>query len=91
MNVAGHPYRTIWLKPDDGRVVQLIDQRALPHRFVVEEVRTVEQMAVAIKDMHVRGAGLIGAAAGYGMYLAMLAEMQPDEAAKILRAEHGAA
>ena len=28
-------------------------------------------MAVAIKDMHVRGAGLIGAAAGYGMYLAI--------------------
>jgi methylthioribose-1-phosphate isomerase len=27
-------------------------------------------MAIAIKDMHVRGAGLIGAAAGYGMYLA---------------------
>ena len=27
-------------------------------------------MAIAIKDMHVRGAGLIGAATGYGMYLA---------------------
>ena len=27
-------------------------------------------MAVVIKDMYVRGAGLIGAAAGYGMYLA---------------------
>ena len=38
MNVAGRPYRTIWLKPDDERVVQLIDQRALPHRFVVEDV-----------------------------------------------------
>jgi methylthioribose-1-phosphate isomerase len=86
MNVAGRPYRTIWLKPDDERVVQLIDQRALPHRFVVEDVRTVQEMATAIRDMHVRGAPLIGAAAGYGMYLAMLAEMQPDEAAKILRA-----
>jgi methylthioribose-1-phosphate isomerase len=86
MNVAGHHYRTIWLKPDDERVVQLIDQRALPHRFVVEDVTTVERMAVAIRDMHVRGAPLIGAAAGYGMYLAMLAGMQPDEAAKILRA-----
>ena len=86
MNVAGRPYRTIWLKPDDGRVVQLIDQRALPHRFVVEDVRTVEEMAVAIREMHVRGAPLIGAAAGYGMYLAMLAEMEPGEAGKILRA-----
>ena len=86
MNVAGHPYRTIWLKPDDERVVQLIDQRKLPHQFVVEDVRTVEEMAVAIREMHVRGAPLIGAAAAYGMYLATLAEMEPGEAAKLLRA-----
>ena len=85
MNVSGRPYRTIWLKPDDGRVVQLIDQRALPHRFVVEEATTVEEMAVAIREMHVRGAGLIGAAAGYGMYLATLTEMEPSAAAALLR------
>ena len=53
-------------------MVQLIDQRFLPHDFVIEEVRTVEQMATAIREMHVRGAGLIGASAGYGMYLAAL-------------------
>jgi len=86
MNVAGRPYRTIWLKPDEERVVQLIDQRALPHRFVVEDVRTVQEMATAIRDMHVRGAPLIGVAAAYGIYLAMLTEMHPEEAAKILRA-----
>jgi methylthioribose-1-phosphate isomerase len=85
MNVAGRPYRTIWLKPENDRVVQLIDQRALPHRFIVEEVKTVEQMATAIKEMHVRGAGLIGAAAGYGMYLAMLAGMETEAAAALLR------
>lgn len=72
MKVGGQHFRTIWLKEHDDRVVQLIDQRALPHRFLVEEVTTVEQMAIAIRDMHVRGAGLIGAAAGYGMYLATL-------------------
>lgn len=33
----------------------------------------MEEMANAIKEMQVRGAGLIGAAAGYGMYLATLA------------------
>jgi methylthioribose-1-phosphate isomerase len=86
VNVAGRHYRTIWLKPEDERVVQLIDQRALPHQFVVEEVRTVEEMAAAIREMHVRGAPLIGAAAAYGMYLATLAEMEPGEAAKLLRA-----
>ncbi len=52
--------------------MQLIDQRFLPHRFVIEEVSTVEQMAAAIREMHVRGAGLIGASAGYGMYLATI-------------------
>ena len=72
MKVRGEHFRTIWRKPDDERVVQLIDQRFLPHDFVVEEVRTVEQMATAIREMHVRGAGLIGASAGYGMYLAAL-------------------
>jgi len=72
MNVGGQHYRTIWLKPGASRVVQLIDQRFLPHQFVVEEITTVEQMAAAIREMHVRGAGLIGAAAGYGMYLATL-------------------
>src|SRR5664279_5345622 len=72
MKVGGQHFRTIWLKLDDDDVVQLIDQRFLPHRFVIEEVTTVEQMAIAISEMHVRGAGLIGASAGYGMYLAAL-------------------
>jgi methylthioribose-1-phosphate isomerase len=69
VKVNGQHFRTIWLKPDDEAVVQLIDQRYLPHCFVIEEIRTVEQMATAIREMHVRGAGLIGASAGYGMYL----------------------
>src|SRR4029077_3814454 len=72
VKVGGKHFRTIWLKPDDQSVVHLIDQRFLPHRFVIEEVRTVEQMATAIREMHVRGAGLIGASAGYGMYLAAI-------------------
>jgi methylthioribose-1-phosphate isomerase len=72
VKVGGKHFRTIWRKPDDERVVQLIDQRFLPHEFVIEDVRTVEQMATAIREMHVRGAGLIGASAGYGMYLAAL-------------------
>lgn len=72
MNVQGKPYRTIWLKKDDPYTVMIIDQRKLPHQFVVEEITSLQQMEVAIKDMHLRGAGLIGAAAAYGMYLATL-------------------
>ncbi len=86
MNVRGQHYRTIWLKKDNAQVVQLIDQRFLPHQFVVEEIRTVEEMARAIREMHVRGAGLIGAAAGYGMYLAATQGMNLDEAAACLQA-----
>src|SRR6266699_1929960 len=81
MKVGGQYFRTIWLKAHDERVVQLIDQRFLPHRFVIEEVRTVEQMATAIREMHVRGAGLIGASAAYGMYLATIeAARRPADA-----------
>lgn len=72
MNVQGKPYRTIWLKNDDPYTVMIIDQRKLPHQFVVEEITSLQQMEVAIKDMHLRGAGLIGAAAAYGMYFATL-------------------
>lgn len=72
MLVHGKHYRTIWLKEDDPGVVQIIDQRHLPHRFVVEDLTSVEDVASAIADMHVRGAGLIGATAGYGIYIAAL-------------------
>ncbi len=72
MNVGGTHYRTIWLKPDDPTIVQIIDQRRLPHEFVVLDLRTVADVAHAIKAMAVRGAGLIGATAGYGMYIAAL-------------------
>jgi len=72
MNIQGQHYRTLWVKRDDERIVQIIDQRALPHRFVIEDLTTVEEVAVAIQEMHIRGAGLIGATAGFGMYLAAL-------------------
>lgn len=72
MQVDGKHFRTIWLSETDSSVVQIIDQRDLPHHFVVEDLRSVSDVANAIRDMHVRGAGLIGAAAGYGMYIAAL-------------------
>ena len=47
MYVSGKHYRTIWIKSDDETVVQIIDQRHLPHRFVIEDLRTVDEVAVA--------------------------------------------
>ena len=70
MKIGGKHYRTIWLKEDNALIVRIIDQRCLPYNFVIEDLQTVDELVIAIKDMHVRGAGLIGAAAGFGMYLA---------------------
>lgn len=78
MKVDGKPYRTVWLKPGDETVVQVINQRGLPHAFEVQDLCSVEDMCRAIRDMTVRGAGLIGASAGYGMYLATLQARDGD-------------
>lgn len=72
MKINGQSYRTIWLKPGEPTTVQIIDQRHLPHRFVIEDLKKLEDFEAAIRDMHVRGAPLIGSAAAYGMYVAAL-------------------
>jgi len=72
MKVHGKHYRTIWINEDNARVVRIIDQRFLPHELLIEDLTTVKEVAAAIREMHVRGAGLIGATAGYGMYIAAL-------------------
>ncbi len=71
MLVEGKPHRTIWLKADDPGCVQIIDQRALPHQLVVEDLRSLDDAISAVRDMHVRGAPLIGATAAWGIYLAV--------------------
>jgi len=53
-----------------GDGVAILDQRALPHREVVLECRTVEDVVEAIRSLAVRGAPIIGVAAAYGMALA---------------------
>ncbi|MCF8416157.1 MAG: S-methyl-5-thioribose-1-phosphate isomerase [Crocinitomicaceae bacterium] len=69
-------FRTIWTTED--RYVEVIDQRKLPHEFVVVKLETYDDAEEAIKDMTVRGAPLIGATAAYGIYLAVR-EMIEDE------------
>jgi methylthioribose-1-phosphate isomerase len=70
MNVDGKPYRTIWLDEDRASVC-VIDQTRLPHRFAIARWSTVQDVAAGIGTMVVRGAPLIGAAAAYGVALAM--------------------
>jgi methylthioribose-1-phosphate isomerase len=70
MKVDGKHVRSIWLEPD-GWSVSAIDQRRLPHDFVVARLTDCDAAADAIRSMLVRGAPLIGATAAYGMALAM--------------------
>jgi methylthioribose-1-phosphate isomerase len=91
MKIGGKPYTTIWLDEKNSGAVKIIDQRALPFRLAVEDLRSVDDVCAAIRDMHLRGAPLIGVAGAFGLYLALLAAPGADEerylaeaAAKIL-------
>lgn len=68
-------YRTVWLS---GKVVKMIDQRLLPHRFEVYEARNHKETAEAIANMTVRGAGAIGATGAFGVAQAAL-EVESEE------------
>jgi methylthioribose-1-phosphate isomerase len=78
MRVDGKSMRSIWLEPD-GWSVGIIDQTALPHRLTTARLTNLEDAAHAIRAMLVRGAPLIGAAAAYGVCLALRADAS-DEA-----------
>ncbi|MCA8884020.1 MAG: S-methyl-5-thioribose-1-phosphate isomerase, partial [Rhodobacteraceae bacterium] len=77
MKVNGTPYRSLWWDAGCG-ALQIIDQRWLPYDFRIQQLNTLEDYTTAIRDMHVRGAPLIGATAAYGMALAMAQD--PSEA-----------
>jgi methylthioribose-1-phosphate isomerase len=70
LKVSGRSYRTIW-PAEDGRIVKIIDQTKLPHTFEILRLENCAAVADAILSMKVRGAPLIGAAAAYGVALAM--------------------
>lgn len=59
-------HHTVAFDPDRN-VVRLIDQRLLPHQFSILDTLNHRETAHAIRDMAVRGAGAIGAAAAYGL------------------------
>ena len=80
MNVDGKQIRPIWLNAD-GVTVNVIDQRQLPHRFAVADLRTVDDVIHAIREMFVRGAPLIGVTGAYGVMIAAITEKEAVEAA----------
>lgn len=70
MRIQQQHYRTIW---QAGTQVCIIDQTQLPFRFEILSLGHLDAMCHAIRQMQVRGAPLIGAAAAYGVALAMQA------------------
>ena len=72
MNIQGKPYHTIW--EENEQTIAIIDQRFLPHEFRIEALHNLKEACVAIQEMHVRGAPLIGVTAAYGFYLGLLEE-----------------
>lgn len=64
MNVNQIHYKTIWYHEGE---VHMINQLMLPFHFEIFKAKTLEDTCMAIKTMIVRGAGAIGAAAGFAM------------------------
>ena len=70
----------------DAGKLKLLDQRLLPGQEVWLELETPEDVAAAIRDMAVRGAPAIGAAAAFGMALGGDSGESFARAAKRIRA-----
>ncbi len=68
MKIDGKSWRAIW--PIGTEAAEVIDQRLLPHEFKTMRLTELNDACIAIRDMVVRGAPLIGATAAYGICLA---------------------
>ena len=75
MKINGKQYRTIWF---ENKLVKIIDQTKLPHKFLIKDLKNVRDAINAIKNMEVRGAPLIGATAAYGLALAIRENNDPE-------------
>ena len=62
MKIKGKDYKTIWF---ENNTVKIIDQTKLPHKFIIKELKTVQDTINSITNMDVRGATLIGATAAF--------------------------
>ncbi len=68
MKVNGVSLRPLRALPE-RQGIEVIDQRLLPHRLQMRPLASARDVFVAIREMWVRGAPLIGAVAAYGLAL----------------------
>ncbi|NLI73997.1 MAG: S-methyl-5-thioribose-1-phosphate isomerase [Euryarchaeota archaeon] len=74
--------KAVWF---EHNMVRMIDQRLIPQEFSIIDLENYLQVAECIKNMAVRGAPSIGAAAAYGIALAAINDDDLTEAAEALR------
>lgn len=84
MLIKGENYRSAWFDEDKNSLF-IINQTKLPFEFEIVELKNFEEIIVAIKEMWVRGAPLLGAVAGYGMYFAFQDALPQNEPEKFVR------
>lgn len=72
MKIDGTHYNALWRKKDSPNVIQVIDQRFLPWKLEIQDLRTLDDAVRSIHDMQVRGAPLIGAVGAWGMFFAAM-------------------
>ena len=80
--------RTVWWD-SEGPTLHLIDQRQLPAKLTILDLRTPEAVAEAIRSMAIRGAPAIGVAAAFGLALAAASARKPKSVEA--NVEHAAA
>ena len=85
MLVNDKSYQTVWM---EGNSVMMINQNLLPFDFVIHECKTHWDTCMAITDMTVRGAGAIGAAAGFAMAQVYLEAQEAENPSLILEGRH---
>ncbi|NNG00533.1 MAG: S-methyl-5-thioribose-1-phosphate isomerase [Desulfobacteraceae bacterium] len=86
MKVDGKDIRPIWYD-STTQIVQVIDQRRLPHEFAVMPLTSVDDIIVAIKELAVRGAPLIGVTGAYGVMIAAMTAGDGQDRKEIIEHE----
>ncbi len=66
-------YKALWLSDDMfDECLEVIDQRQLPFLYDTKYLTDTNEVVTAIKNMTVRGAGVIGSVAAFGIYIAAI-------------------
>jgi len=72
MIINGQHFHTIWVDGTHSELIKVIDQQKLPWEFSIQSLKIFDDAFVAIQNMTVRGAPLIGVTAAFGIYLGLL-------------------